>query len=125
MLATWDDDGYELDDGEAMHEAAPDTFHLPSLDERTSLEPGDIVKLVFRIHVASDDGESGCAVERMWVIVQGRQESHYLGILDNDPYCTDEMKAGMKVVFLPKHVIQIHAETGRDSTSADGAEPRR
>lgn len=110
MLATWENDGYELDDGEAMHEAAPDTFYLPSIEKRTSLNPGDLVKLVFRIHVESDDGEFDCAVERMWVIVQRRQQSYYLGVLDNDPYCTDGMKAGMKVAFLPKHVIQIYDE---------------
>lgn len=110
MLATWEKDGYELEDGEAMHAAAPDTFFLPSLEERTSLKQGDLVKLVFRIHVEADDGELGCEVERMWVIVQGRQQSHYLGTLDNDPYCTEEMKVGMKLAFLPKHVIQIYNE---------------
>ena len=110
MLANWDHDGYELDDGEAIHAASPDTFHLPTIDERTSLKPGDLVKLIFRIHVVSDDGESCCEVERMWVIVQGRQDAYYLGTLDNDPYCTDGIKAGMNVVFLPKHVIDIYED---------------
>jgi hypothetical protein len=112
MLATWKNDGYELDDGEAMHKAAPDTFYLPSLGERTSLNRGDLVKLVFRIHVESPDGKGNCAVERMWVFVRKRQKSYYLGVLDNDPRCTADMKAGMEVVFLPKHVIQIYDEAG-------------
>ena len=35
-----------------------------------------------------------------------RPES-YVGVLDNDPYCTDEIRSGMRVEFHADHVIQI------------------
>lgn len=94
---------YELDNGEDMHANAPDTFYLPPLETRTSLKPNDIVKLVFRI-----EHDAGFDVERMWVQVKSTSSTGYIGILDNDPYCTKELSAGAVVEFKPKHVIQIH-----------------
>src|SRR5579862_6586699 len=94
---------FELDNGEAMHAAAPATFYLPPLEARTCLSPGDIVKLVFRIE---HDGE--VHVERMWVIVQSSSRAGYVGTLDNQPYRTDELELGTLVRFGPEHVIQIH-----------------
>lgn len=45
----------------------------------------------------------------MWVVVQTPlQNGTYIGTLDNDPYCTDDIKAGMTVVFEPRHVIQVY-----------------
>jgi len=40
---------FELDDGEALHEEAPETFYIPPREQRANLQPGQIVKLVFRI----------------------------------------------------------------------------
>lgn len=94
---------FELDNGEAMHAAAPATFYLPPLEARTCLVPGDTVKLVFRIE---HDGEVD--VERMWVIVQSQGPLGYVGALDNQPYCTDELELGTLVQFGPEHVIQIY-----------------
>jgi uncharacterized protein YegJ (DUF2314 family) len=47
-------------------------------------------------------------VERMWVLIKSRNGSRYTGILDNDPYCTDQIKAGLEVSFEPRHVIDIY-----------------
>jgi len=94
---------YELDNGEEMHAAAPATFYLPSLEARLNLKPGDFVKLVFRI-----EHDSGFDVERMWVKIECVTPTGYQGLLDNDPYCTDELRAGAPVEFGPQHVIQIH-----------------
>jgi uncharacterized protein YegJ (DUF2314 family) len=93
---------YTLDNGVEMHLAAPDTFYLPPELARTNLNARDIVKLVFRIE---HDGE--LHVERMWVQVVTRTATGYRGVLDNDPYCTDQLKAGVVVEFGPEHVIQI------------------
>jgi hypothetical protein len=35
---------------------------------------------------------------------------YYVGTLDNDPYCTDEIRSGMRVEFHSDHVIQIYEE---------------
>ncbi len=101
-------DGWCLEDGEQLHREAPDTFWLPELKDRESLQPGDLVKLIFRISVDNED--EPVAVERMWVIVRERVADQYLGILDNDPYAIDENEelwSGVELPFSPRHVIDI------------------
>jgi uncharacterized protein YegJ (DUF2314 family) len=96
---------YTLDDGEEIHREAPDTFWLPDAEERRKLQPGQIVKLIFRIEVGDE-----VHVERMWVKVKGQSPTGYIGELDNDPYCTTDLRAGETVLFQPRHVINIYKE---------------
>ena len=96
---------FELESGEQLHAEAPDTFWIPPLPARQSLSSGDIVKLVFRIE---EDGEVN--VERMLVVIQQATTEGYVGILDNDPYCTDQIQAGLELEFAPKHIIDIYAD---------------
>jgi uncharacterized protein YegJ (DUF2314 family) len=96
---------YTLDDGEEIHRDAPETFWIPEAAERNALRPGQIVKLIFRIELGDE-----VHVERMWVQVKGRDAQGYLGGLDNDPYCTTELRSGEAVHFEPRHVIQIYKE---------------
>lgn len=115
----FEEDGWCLDDGEECHREAPDTFWLPELKDRESLQPGYLVKLIFRISV--DNDEEPVAVERMWVIVRERVGNQYLGILDNDPYAineNDEFWSGVELPFSPRHVIDIDR---RDPS--EGSEP--
>lgn len=107
-LATIRDDGWQLDCAETLHRGAPQTFWIPPVQRRRNLRPGDIVKLVFRIALRDERGQKLDEVERMWVIVRDRVDGYYRGELDNDPYCTDEIRAGLEVVFEPRHVIQIY-----------------
>jgi hypothetical protein len=107
QLAEFDLDGYELDDGEAINREAPDTFWIPSLESRCNLHSGQIVKLIFRIHVVSEEVDE-VHVERMWVKVTGRSDSLYTGELDNQPYCTNDMSPGFRVAFEPRHIINIY-----------------
>jgi uncharacterized protein YegJ (DUF2314 family) len=93
---------YTLDSGAETHREFPDTFQMPPQEERESLRPGDLVKLIFRIEF---DDEAH--VERMWVRVAEVRPEFYVGVLDNDPYCTDEIRSGMTVEFHADHVIQI------------------
>jgi len=95
---------FTLDDGEQINAEAPDTFQIPSRADREALVSGDIVKLIFRI-----ESDTEANVERMWVIVKERTANGYRGILDNDPYCTKEISAGLALQFKPEHVIQIHS----------------
>ncbi len=96
---------YILDDGEALNREHPDTFWIPSRNERGNLLPGELVKLIFRISLGAEE-----RVERMWVIVKERLDSGYVGELDNDPHCTTDLRSGAKVEFQPEHVIQIYEE---------------
>jgi hypothetical protein len=115
-LATLVNNGYELSNAEDMHSEHPETFYLPSEEERTNLLIDDTVKLIFQIAVEPDerhapDGEFG---ERMWVQVKGKFGPYYVGTLDNNPITTTEQNNIIYddlVVFLPEHVIDIHEET--------------
>ena len=93
---------YTLDSGAERHQESPDTFQLPSQLERESLKLGDLAKLIFRI----TDGDE-VDVERMWVIVREIKPEFYVGVLDNDPFCTDEIRCGMRIEFHADHIIQI------------------
>ena len=93
---------YTLDDGAETHREFPETFEIPAQSDRESLRSGDFAKLMFRISVGDE-----VHVERMWVRVQEVNPEFYIGVLDNQPYCTDEIFIGMKVDFHSDHVIQI------------------
>lgn len=93
---------YQLADGEARHRESPETFEIPTAKERNSVTAGDSVKLIFEI----TDG-SRTQVERMWVKVTGMKEGLFEGLLNNDPFCTDELKAGEPLAFEARHIIQI------------------
>ena len=95
---------FTLDDGEELHKQFPDTFEIPEKDLRQNLKKGNIVKLVFLIK-----DKTNSQTERMWVIVDEVKENGYSGTLNNDPYCTDKIKSGLKVNFEAKHVISIYS----------------
>src|SRR5438270_1718490 len=96
---------YSLDSGVDAQAESPDTFHIPSANDRGSLGRGDFAKLIFRF----SDGNREF-VERMWVRVEAVGPEGYTGILDNDPYDTREIRAGGRVRFSSDHVIQIHRD---------------
>lgn len=101
-------DGWGLEDGEAYHAEAPETFWLPERHRRECLQPGDLAKLIFRISV--DNADENVAVERMWVLVRERTSGGYFGILDNEPDAiaeNDEFWLGTELPFSAKHVINI------------------
>ena len=94
---------FTLDDGEQINAEAPDTFLIPSRIDRENLVADALVKLIFRIETDDD-----FQVERMWVIVKEKTPEGYIGILDNEAYCTDEIGVGLEIEFKPEHVIQIY-----------------
>tara|TARA_R110002033_G_C3879539_1_gene237922 strand:- start:483 stop:1457 length:975 start_codon:yes stop_codon:yes gene_type:complete len=115
-LATLDLDGYELRSGLAQHHRTPETFDMPTEEDRQTLEAGDIVKLIFIIKVPSDPSDpsdpddDGTFGERMWVIVTGKVGPYYKGTLNNMPVSASEQDylfLDDEVIFLPEHVIDI------------------
>jgi hypothetical protein len=96
---------YSLDDGEERNRQDPTTFPIPPREARENLKPGQIVKLLVAI---TADGEE--LVERMWVIVERRDGTGYVAVLDNQPTSTDRMRPGMEVRFQPRHVIAIYSD---------------
>lgn len=59
----------------------------------------------------------------MWVIVKSGDSSGYTGTLDNDPYSTNQIKAGLEVSFEPRHVIEIFEDEIPDTEEAEPAGP--
>jgi len=108
-LAIFDSDGWELDDGEALHAEAPVTFWIPDRTSRESVPPGHLVKLVFRMRGSAPDED--VSVERMWVQVVERSHAQYRGLLDNDPFASEVLKSGDEVYFEPRHIIQIWTDS--------------
>ena len=118
-------DGWCLEDGEAYHAKAPETFWIPERRRRESLQPGDLAKVIFRISV--DKAPENVAIERMWVLVRERTSNGYLGMLDNEPNAiaeNDEFWLGTELPFSANHVIDIEEKDAKTIALAK-EEPRR
>jgi len=108
-LPTYKKNRFELDSGESRHEETPDTFWLPARSLRENLQPGELVKLIFRMEDKS--GPDALSVERMWVEVTEIISNGYVGKLDNDPGGGVYIQCGEVVCFSAEHVIEIYDET--------------
>jgi len=93
---------YELLDGEKKNKENPDTFEIPSMEERLAVVPGSWVQLMFY-------EEDADITERMWVKVTevSPELSSLTGKLDNDPYRLTSISCDDEVEFERKHVIKI------------------
>ena len=89
---------WTLENAEERSAEAPRSFFIPPQELRSSLKPGDVVKLTFRLE--RDDGEA--AVERMWVEVV--ETGPYIGVLRNEPQLAGVIGVGERVEFSPEHV---------------------
>ena len=94
---------YKLINGIEQNALYPDTFEIPSVEEKSQIGVDSIVKLVF---VAND------LIERMWVIVTkvitDPSGTQMVGLLDNDPISLESgLKYGDEIKFTPDHVISI------------------
>ncbi len=96
-----------IDDGEASHAESPETYLIPPQADRRSLQPGNLVKIRFYIRAPDESGNLVDHGERMWVQIKECAGGWYRGELDNDPYCTDAIQAGMELWFQPRHIIAI------------------
>jgi hypothetical protein len=111
-LATLEKDYWTLRSGEASHRAAPETFWIPSAEERCNLQRGQGARLIFDIQSIDGNGTIEVNGERMWVIVRGRIDDIYFGVLDSDPATIESTEetylvCGAEVPFLAEHVIDI------------------
>jgi hypothetical protein len=69
---------------------------------------GQAARLMFDIEV-DDEGNLDVVGERMWVIVKEKVGDTYIGILDNQPACSDfedgfYLCLGAEVPFLAEHI---------------------
>ena len=111
-LPSLDNDGWELESGEQRHAAAPTQFWIPSAADRNALTRGKAVKVIFLIEGLEEDGTTSVQGERMWLLVTGRRDGYYVGLLDNSPALVDgdddfHLVRGAEIPFGPEHVIDI------------------
>jgi hypothetical protein len=85
---------------EERHAQNPETFWIPDLADRNSLQPGDVAKVIFITYTGDVSGE------RIWILVTGRVGDRYTGTLDNEPFIIAG-KYGDHVIFRAEHVIDI------------------
>lgn len=127
-LATLDDDGWTLENGEARYARGDDLYWIPPRWEREHLEDeveaGLYAKLIFLIQYTTAERRSDVKGERMWVEVMSRAGGLYHGHLTNEPHTKGgTAREGMAVWFRPEHVIDlIRGEGEPASRQADVVE---
>ena len=94
--------GWGLRDAAAIARLHPYTFWKPSDELVTLLKPGDSVKLIFELTAPGEDEPAG---ERMWVEIIERNETGFLGRLDNHPRYISDLPLGSVIAFEAMHII--------------------
>ncbi len=84
-----------LIDGVALNQSNPETFQIPTDEEKANIKPGDSVK----IGIADHD-------EQFWVTIETVAEEHFFGRVDNH-LLTDEISFGETITFQKRHVLTI------------------
>jgi hypothetical protein len=112
-----DHDFWELESGERRHAHAPDTFWIPPPEDRSTLQLGDVAKLLFLIE-GDADGSVELQGERMWVVVTHLVDGTYVGRLLDTP-CTEEtdgfyLRRGVQIPFDAEHVIDLRRPYAAD-----------
>ncbi len=93
---------FTLIDGVERNAENPDTFEIPTLEERLAVQPGDYAKVGFEC----EDQDLGG--ERMWVQVERIEDGQWIGTLANDPMVIPSLRFGDEVRFEAKHIIGIY-----------------
>jgi uncharacterized protein YegJ (DUF2314 family) len=93
---------YTLIDGIQRNKENPNTFYIPSEDEKSLVDIGMLCKLGFE----TLDKEEELGGERMWVEVIKKTEDGFVGTLRNVPLFMD-LEFGQEVEFQSKNIIDI------------------
>lgn len=89
----------QLGNGVKRNKQSPESFWIPSVDEKAMIQPGDIVKLMFETRTGPG--------ERMWVRVSAVGKLRLKGTLMNDPIFMPRLSHGKVIRFRREHVIDI------------------
>jgi hypothetical protein len=90
---------WHLKSGVKLNRAHPETFWIPSGEEKELVSPGDYVKLVFEMRAGFG--------ERMWVEVIAVGRRYAVGRLSNMPCGIPRLAPGTLIRFRLEHVIGI------------------
>ncbi len=106
-MATLEQDRWALDNAESRHAEAPGTFHIPSRTERTGLQVGQMVQLLFLFLNAEPDGSPVIDCEKMWVTIQEIVGGRYRGQLESLPHTSAVVAPLDRIEFGPEHVAAV------------------
>ncbi|MEN3747797.1 toll/interleukin-1 receptor domain-containing protein [Sphingomonas sp. HF-S3] len=117
-------DGWQLISGVAMNEQYPNTFSIPTAEQRAKVVPSDFVKLSFEVGAYDPEEEDAVTTlgERMWVEVKGAYGPYLWGTLSNLPTFDGAeigLEFGSEIVFLPEHIIDIASAEQQARDEAD------
>jgi hypothetical protein len=90
---------WKLRSGIKQNHLHPQTFWIPSEEDKAAVEPGSVVKLMFE----QSDGWG----ERMWVIVEKVGRRRMVGSLVNRPQGFPRLDFGRRIKFRREHIIDI------------------
>lgn len=102
----------KIESGLAMHRQYPDSFWVPSDEDKAQLRPGDGVKLLWSVKKMPG--------ERMWVTITRRDADNLVGVLDSWAVFA-YIHPGEVVKFHIDDIIDFHWEEdrGADEGSLD------
>ncbi len=103
LTPTLEEHGWELESAEERHAQAPDTFNIPNAAERSTLQSGQRVQLLFLFDVG-EDGELVIQCEKMWVTIHAVCDGRYEGTLDSCPATLEAVNPGDAISFGAEHV---------------------
>lgn len=90
---------------EEANQQSPETFHIPTLQQRLTIPPGTLVKLMFA--VPPQEGYPNA--ERMWVLVATAtmmgKVTRYVGMIQNDPGFIEGLAYGDVIKFTSAHIV--------------------
>jgi uncharacterized protein YegJ (DUF2314 family) len=90
---------YELANGLLLHAEHPDTFEIPTEDDKAAIGVDDFVKLIFQ--------QGGAMPERMWVLVTEVDGDKLCGTLANEPINMESLAYGDEVLFGAEHIVSV------------------
>ncbi|MDP9164686.1 MAG: DUF2314 domain-containing protein [Actinomycetota bacterium] len=95
--------GSRLESGTEQNRLYPDTFWVPSSEEKSRIAVGTFVKVMFM--------DRGKRCERMWVEVTKMNGTCYEGTLSNLPIWVRGVRPEARVRFTGDHIINIDPDT--------------
>ncbi len=129
-LAELSTDYWQLLSAEEAHAKHPDTFWIPTRQDRENLVRGAAAKMLFEIEATDAKGKIQSGVERMWVIVSEKISDTYFGILDSQPASLKPSDGtylcfGAEIPFKAEHVIDIQIPPKEYAEWQLGQKPER
>ena len=100
-----------LEDVEKTAKENPETFFIPSEEERKAQRIGYSVRLHFWL---KDPAPGQPQAERMWVTITQEQGLFrpYKAVLENAPAFIEDLKPGMEITFKPCHIARTIIKKG-------------